>query len=242
MAKETYYFSHDYNASEDFKCLFLRQQLGMEGYGIYWFLIEKLANAGGYLPVSLCPVLATQMQVSEVKVSGVIRSFDLFKTTEELFFSERLCEHLQNRRSLSQKNSLNGKISAAKRLISSSFPTSVEESLDDGSTVVQQRKGKERKGKERKVKYKGNILLFEEENEKLIQLYGKPTTLLAYEYLSSYKIEKGYTTKSDYLTILRWVIDAVQKNKKMVPEKPLSKYEQELKEKRDNFRNSTIKE
>jgi hypothetical protein len=242
MAKETYYFSHDYNASEDFKCLFLREQLGMEGYGIYWFLIEKLANAGGYLPMTLCSVLSTQMGVSKVKVLGVIESYDLFKISENVFFSERLCQHLQNRKSISQKNSLNGKLSAAKRLIYSTNPTLVEDSLNDGSTVVQQRKGKERKGKERKRKYKENILLLEEENDKLVDLHGKETTLLAYEYLSSYKIEKGYTTKSDYLTILRWVIDAVQKNKKAPPQKILSKYEQELKEKRDNFRNSTIKE
>ena len=40
MKKDTFYFSHDYNAHNDVKILFMRQQLGMEGYGIYWFLIE----------------------------------------------------------------------------------------------------------------------------------------------------------------------------------------------------------
>ena len=75
MKKDSYYFSHDYNARNDFKCLFLRQQLGMEGYGIYWFLIESLAESGGLLPLKIVPVLAMQMQVTETKVTGVINSF-----------------------------------------------------------------------------------------------------------------------------------------------------------------------
>jgi len=47
----SFYFTHDYNAANDSKILFLRQQLGMEGYGIYWFIIEQLAQSGGYLPI-----------------------------------------------------------------------------------------------------------------------------------------------------------------------------------------------
>ena len=46
---KSYYFSHDYTASEDVKILYLRQELGMEGYGIYWFIVERLAVAGGRL-------------------------------------------------------------------------------------------------------------------------------------------------------------------------------------------------
>ena len=55
---KSYYFSHDYNSANDVKILFLRQQLGMEGYGIYWFLVENLAQAAGILPLNITPVLA----------------------------------------------------------------------------------------------------------------------------------------------------------------------------------------
>ena len=34
------YFPHDSNAKDDPKCMVLIDQLGMEGYGIYWVLIE----------------------------------------------------------------------------------------------------------------------------------------------------------------------------------------------------------
>jgi hypothetical protein len=108
---KSYYFSHDYNSANDVKILFLRQQLGMEGYGIYWFLVENLAQAGGILPLNITPVLAMQMQTSEVKVKAVIEQFNLFEIAEEGFFSRRLNDHLKIRTSMQEK----GKINALKR-------------------------------------------------------------------------------------------------------------------------------
>lgn len=149
MKKDSYYFSHDYNARNDFKCLFLRQQLGMEGYGIYWFLIESLAESGGLLPLKIIPVLAMQMQVTETKVAGVINSFDLFEVTDNEFFSIRLNQHLEKRNSISTINSEKGKKSAELRKLNSS------------STVVQPQfnKGKEKKEiKESKVFKKPTLI------------------------------------------------------------------------------------
>jgi hypothetical protein len=105
MKSNSYYFSHDYNAANDVKVLFLRQQLGMEGYGIYWYLVEALALSGGILPMNITPVLAMQMQVTEAKVDCVIRQFNLFVVQEQdaSFFSVRLTEHLKLRKTLSDK-------------------------------------------------------------------------------------------------------------------------------------------
>lgn len=102
MKSSTYYFSHDYNAANDTKILFLRHQLGMEGYGIYWYLIEQLANAGGKLPLELIPVLAMQMHCTDVKVNGVLMNFDLFTIESGEFWSDRLQEHLELRLKLSE--------------------------------------------------------------------------------------------------------------------------------------------
>jgi len=143
MKKSTYYFSHDYNASNDVKILFMRQQLGMEGYGIYWFLIEHLADAGGCLPMKIIPVLAMQMQSQEVKVRAVIQEFELFQIVDEEFFSIRLNKSLDKMNELKYVNSIKGKLSAEKRK-----STAVKPQLDTSSTIVQQRKGKESKGKE----------------------------------------------------------------------------------------------
>jgi isopentenyldiphosphate isomerase len=146
MKKDAYYFSHDYNASNDIKCLFLRQALGMEGYGIYWFLVETLANAGGYLPLSITPVLATQMQVTEVKVRSVIANFNLFVINEDQFFSRRLIDHLETRKSLSES----GKSGALKRWNNSENSHPISHPISPPN--AKERKGKEIKVKEIKVK------------------------------------------------------------------------------------------
>jgi hypothetical protein len=141
MKKNTYYFSHDYNAANDVKILFMRQQLGMEGYGIYWFLIEHLADAGGKLPLKIIPVLAMQMHSQEVKVRAVIQEFDLFQVIDDEFFSVRLIEHLIVRNTLSES----GKKGAAKRWDSHPINPPIEEGN------AKESKGKEIKGKEIKV-------------------------------------------------------------------------------------------
>ncbi len=98
----SFYFTHDYNASNDSKILFLRQQLGMEGYGIFWFIVEQLAQAGGFLLTKITPVLAMQMQVTDAKVKSVINDYELFDIVDENFYSDRLNKHLQIRKQLSE--------------------------------------------------------------------------------------------------------------------------------------------
>ena len=117
---KSYYFAHDYNASNDAKVLFLRQQLGMEGYGIYWFIVEQLAQSGGFLPLKIIPVLAMQRQTQETKVKAVIEGYELFQIDEDKFFSIRLLTHLSLRKQLSDK----GKEGALKRWSENSPPNS----------------------------------------------------------------------------------------------------------------------
>ena len=144
MKSSTYYFSHDYNAANDTKILFLRHQLGMEGYGIYWYLIEQLANAGGKLPLELIPVLAMQMHCTDVKVNGVLMNFDLFTIESGEFWSHRLQDHLDLRLKLSQS----GKAGANNRWKNGG---AIGDAIGEGNA-------KERKGKE----IKGNINLLED--------------------------------------------------------------------------------
>ena len=147
MKKNTYYFSHDYSAHNDFKILFLRQQLGIEGYGIYWFLIETLANADGILPLKVIPALSMQMHTTEAKVEAVIKNFELFEISENDFFSIRLNKNLQKLQDLKETNSKKGLKSAElKRLKMLNNSTAVEPQLNRGST--KERKGKEKKRKE----------------------------------------------------------------------------------------------
>lgn len=70
--------------------------------------------------------------------------------------------------------------------------------------------------KEPKIHYSTNVSLTEVEYQKLITEIGETLTQSCIDYLDSYKIEKSYKTKSDYLTIKRWVVDAVRKSN-MIP-------------------------
>ena len=173
MAKDTFYFPHDYNARNDVKCLFLRQLLGMEGYGIFWFLVESLADAGGILPIKIIPVLAMQMQVPDAKVSSVIQNFELFEITDDSFFSARLNTHLNLRKTLSEK----GREGAASRWKNGEANGGAI-ALPNGEAYAKERKGNERKVKESK------------------ESKGKDMTPPTQQQVVDFFSEKGYTSES----------------------------------------------
>lgn len=99
MKKDAYYFSHDANAQDDPKVMILIDQLGMEGYGIFWALIEKLRNESEYkLPLNIAQSFARRWGTSKEKIETVILKYDLFVIENEYFFSLRL------RRSMIEKS------------------------------------------------------------------------------------------------------------------------------------------
>lgn len=110
MAKEAYYFSHDANAQHDFKCIKLRRELGWEGYGLFWGLIELLRCEPTYkLPLSSIEDLSYSMHTSKEKLAAIIHRYELFEIEEEYFFSSRLL------RSMNDYNSLKNRLSEAGR-------------------------------------------------------------------------------------------------------------------------------
>jgi phage replication O-like protein O len=56
----------------------------------------------------------------------------------------------------------------------------------------------------------GNVTLTAEEYQKLCTEFGDKKTQQAISFLSAYKIEKKYKTQSDYLTMRRWVFNALE--------------------------------
>ena len=153
MKNNTSYFSHDYNASNDYKILLMRNKLGIKGYGIYWFLIERLADAGGYLPIEMIPIYSAQMQVEPEEVNQLLSDFNLFQFTKNQFFSERLIRHLQLRNQEKENKSFAGKKSGEARA-KKSASTENEQVFSVCSTDNEQRKEKKSKIKEIKEKEK----------------------------------------------------------------------------------------
>jgi hypothetical protein len=88
----------------------------------------------------------------------------------------------------------------------------------------------------KKIEYRGNIFLLEKEHEELLKDFGQEEVDKSYDYLSSYKLEKSYKTKSDYLTIRRWVIDAIRKPNKTPFPNIDNKYQREIEAARNTFK------
>lgn len=114
--KESYYFSHDSNARNDVKVIKLRRQLGLEGYGLYWCLIEMLRDTPDYkLPIDAVDDIAFSLNISKEKVETVINNYDLFTIDDMQFFSERLIRNMGKYSESKKRLSEAGKAGMAKR-------------------------------------------------------------------------------------------------------------------------------
>lgn len=115
MSKEAYYFSHDSNARHDPKILALRSEFGIQGYGIYWVVVEMLREADGYkLPTKayIWNAIAMQVQCKDFAkddakrfVEYCINECDLFDTDEDFFWSNSLLNRMDKKNELSKKRS-----------------------------------------------------------------------------------------------------------------------------------------
>lgn len=81
----------------------------------------------------------------------------------------------------------------------------------ESCTNVQQKKPKKPKPVKHKRGEYEHVLLTDDEYNKLCVEYGHDKTNEAIKFLDEYIEEKGYTSKSHYLAIKRWVFNAVEK-------------------------------
>lgn len=96
MRKDAFYFPHDSNAKDDPKCVMLIEQLGCEGYGIYWILVEILREQPDYCcPLSLLSAFARRYNTTLEKMKTVVMGYGLFTVNDDkIFFSESLIERM----------------------------------------------------------------------------------------------------------------------------------------------------
>ena len=97
MTKDAYYFSHDANAQQDPKIIRLVMNMGMQGYGIFWSVVEHLRNDEDYkLNLSDCSAIAFQSHCDAKDVERVITEFDLFEVSKNNdFWSKSLLIRMQ---------------------------------------------------------------------------------------------------------------------------------------------------
>ena len=81
--KKTNYFSHDSNARNDDKILAVRMELGAEGYGIYFMLLERLREDSKYMSIRDYNMIAFDFRTSVDKIKSIVEDFGLFIFTED---------------------------------------------------------------------------------------------------------------------------------------------------------------
>ena len=175
MAKDTYYFSHDVNASTDPKIVAMESEFGVISYAWWWKLIEKLASSEDYrLPFKKYTFIALDKELgilnenerplnenerplnenertffcsnkSFLFVNSLIYDFELLECDDEYFWSPSLIRRQEERRSKFEKKQEQRRLAGIK---SGEARRKKGTKTNDCSTVVEQNEQKERKGKE----------------------------------------------------------------------------------------------
>lgn len=151
MAKETFYFSHDYDTRSDekIKCLIRRHK--MAGYGIFWALVEDLYSNANALQADY-EGIAYDLRTDEDLVKSVINDFGLFEVKDGIFSSKSVSYRLNQREHKSQnaRESANYRWKNANALRTHNNSNANEmQTHSDGNAI------KESKVKENKIKRKG---------------------------------------------------------------------------------------
>lgn len=101
------YFSHDFNARNDIKLKKVNMELGMQGIGLYWCIVECLYENNGYLDLDQINLLAYELRVEEKLIQDLIDKYDLFKKNKKCFYSKSVLQRLEKINEISRKNKEN---------------------------------------------------------------------------------------------------------------------------------------
>lgn len=151
--------------------------------------------------------------LSEEDMLKICKSYDkdIFrkfkKDADGFFFNERLEAEINRRKAYSESRSQNRK---QKNKDMKNICNSYEEHMENETITITEtinKKKKEGVQGEKKTSYAEFVTLTPKEYDKLVHEYGEEGTKRMIEILNTYKGSSGKKYKSDYFTILKWVVD-----------------------------------
>ena len=148
MKKEAYYFSHDANAKDDPKILQLRMEMGWEGYGLFWALIELLRNESDHRMRTHYKSIAFALQTQEDSIKRIINDFDLFGLDDQFFWSESLLKRME----LKEERSEKARESAKKRWNRDNDANAMLTHSERNADAMQLKESKVKEIKEKEIK------------------------------------------------------------------------------------------
>ena len=190
MSKETFYFSHDYNARSDIKIKKLIVKHGYEGYGLYWAIIEDLYQNANAMPLDY-DCIAYDLRASSDMIRSIINDFGLFELDDDSFGSLSVQRRLDQRNEKSRK----ARQSAMKRW---GGDANALRNKCDSNTI------KESKIKESKVKDNNRTTMREFNFKKSMLDYGFDA-LLVDEWLAIRKKKKAVNSQFSFNSFISQV-------------------------------------
>ena len=165
--KLTNYFPHDYNARNDAKLIRLRMDMGLQGIGIYWCIVEMLYEEDGKIERSNLKAVAYAINEEVTNVQQVIEQYNLFEFDDKFIWSEAVSKRLKNIKKISSVRSSAGKASAEARKGKALQNTDTQEDKDGNkcSTNVQQMFNKNKTFVEGVLNNKNKINIKEKEKK-----------------------------------------------------------------------------
>lgn len=187
--KDTFYFQHDYNARNDPKLQDVLIDLGVEGIGVFWCIIEQLYEQGGKLPLRSCKSIAFALHVDCNKVESLVHDYGLFKNDGVNMWSDSVLKRLDKRKDISDKR----KQAAIARWKQSLENQAIQpqSQITTDSNVMQMQNTSNANAGHKEKEIKGNIK--ENIKEKSVTRFSPPTI----EEIKAYILEKGYTIDAE---------------------------------------------
>lgn len=118
MSAKSHFFSHDFNARNNYKLLELRADYGWEGYGLFWAICEVIAENDKPLPYDRVGAVSVSLGVTKQFLAEFIKQcleLGIFIEREDGVTSESLELRLDHKREVIKKRSEAGKKSAEAR-------------------------------------------------------------------------------------------------------------------------------
>ena len=112
MSKDAYYFPHDSNARNDQRLMKVRMKYGMEGYGIYFGIIEILREQSDYtLSFDDLESIAFDLRVDLEMIEDIVSNYNLFVIEGmSMFYSSSLTRRMERLDVIKQKRAEAGRI------------------------------------------------------------------------------------------------------------------------------------
>ena len=103
MAKDVFYFTHDFGARNDPKLLAVSRRYGLAGIGLYWCVIEMLYEQGGLLELDSLDSIGYQLHDDDSIINSLVNDFGLFESDGKIFWSHSVNKRLDRRAEIAGK-------------------------------------------------------------------------------------------------------------------------------------------